>query len=429
MKQKLIFNLKDNASIESTPFERKTQRRINVKRTNAITISDSDSNKENNSVFCNQSCNLKLIAKSPTCAKLIKQEGFLTNQNYHEIVEFKEIVCSELPRIGRPYLIKKQLNFDYKTILIKYDHKVKYRKITNNQVLGGCLFKPYLLDNFIELVYFCIDKTQQGQVRIIKLDNDIIQGLGNELMDHLKAYAQKEDISYIIAYADNNAIQFFKKQGFIHEISLPKTQYMNLIEHFVGAQLMGFKIIPELDYLNLKSVLQRQVVVLAEALKNLLPLNQLYLPYYIDEEQRQDIVDSLDPTFESSDLIEVKPSKGNNPKRVAKFQHLLIDQLMKKQNLHYHITKCCIFKQFKLFEELNFRTMTELSQRILRIFTEFKCTCGGSKKLERTKQYVESMIAVVQNSDDSDDDQNFDSKFQFKGKKRSKKELYKRGNC
>jgi histone acetyltransferase len=41
-----------------------------------------------------------------------------------------------------------------------------------------------------------------------------VKGYGTRLMNHLKDYAQKDGIQYFMTYADNNAIEYFRKQGF-----------------------------------------------------------------------------------------------------------------------------------------------------------------------------------------------------------------------
>ena len=39
-----------------------------------------------------------------------------------------------------------------------------------------------------------------------------LQGYGTHLMNHLKEYAKQEKIWYFLTYADNGAIEYFKKQ-------------------------------------------------------------------------------------------------------------------------------------------------------------------------------------------------------------------------
>ena len=39
-------------------------------------------------------------------------------------------------------------------------------------------------------------------------------GLGSSIIESLKLHASVKDFSTIVTYADNNAITFFKKQGF-----------------------------------------------------------------------------------------------------------------------------------------------------------------------------------------------------------------------
>lgn len=41
-----------------------------------------------------------------------------------------------------------------------------------------------------------------------------VKGYGSRLMNKLKDHAIERNINYFLAYADNNAIEYFRKQGF-----------------------------------------------------------------------------------------------------------------------------------------------------------------------------------------------------------------------
>jgi hypothetical protein len=87
-------------------------------------------------------------------------------------------------------------------------------------------------------------------------------------MTHLKHYASENELRYIVAYADNNATKFFRKQGFIDQHELPILDPIShVIEYFTSATLMGCKIYEEINYLNLKETLEQQLSVLVDECK------------------------------------------------------------------------------------------------------------------------------------------------------------------
>lgn len=69
-------------------------------------------------------------------------------------------------------------------------------------ILGGCVFRPFHTQRFAEIVFLAISTSEQ------------VKGYGTRLMNRLKAHAQTVGIQYFVTYADNNAIEYFRKQGF-----------------------------------------------------------------------------------------------------------------------------------------------------------------------------------------------------------------------
>ncbi len=41
-------------------------------------------------------------------------------------------------------------------------------------------------------------------------------------MNVLKAFCQNDDIDYFLTYADNHAVEYFKKQGFTKNLRIPE---------------------------------------------------------------------------------------------------------------------------------------------------------------------------------------------------------------
>ena len=52
-----------------------------------------------------------------------------------------------------------------------------------------------------------------------------VKGFGTRLMNKLKDHCKEKHIEYFLTYADNNAIGYFKKQGFSNFIKMPNEQW------------------------------------------------------------------------------------------------------------------------------------------------------------------------------------------------------------
>ena len=81
------------------------------------------------------------------------------------------------------------------TIQNKEDGTTAFR----NPIVGGCVFRPFRSQRFAEIVFLAISTSEQ------------VKGYGTRLMNRLKAHAQTVGIQYFVTYADNNAIEYFRK--------------------------------------------------------------------------------------------------------------------------------------------------------------------------------------------------------------------------
>ena len=61
------------------------------------------------------------------------------------------------------------------------------------------MFRPFYTQKFAEIVFLAV--TTQEQVK----------GYGSRLMNKLKDHARDKQIHYFLTYADNNAIEYFRK--------------------------------------------------------------------------------------------------------------------------------------------------------------------------------------------------------------------------
>ena len=69
-----------------------------------------------------------------------------------------------------------------------------------------------------------------------------VKGYGTRLMKELKEYNLCNRIVYLLTYADNNAIGYFEKQGFIDNFNLHKSVYQDYIQMYDESLLMACRI-------------------------------------------------------------------------------------------------------------------------------------------------------------------------------------------
>jgi len=70
-------------------------------------------------------------------------------------------------------------------------------------------------------------------------------------MNKLKASVQKRTIEYMLTYADNNAIGYFKKQGFSNNPKMPRRRWRGYIKDYDGGTLMECYVNPDIDFDNI----------------------------------------------------------------------------------------------------------------------------------------------------------------------------------
>ena len=88
------------------------------------------------------------------------------------------------------------------------------------------MFRPFYAQKFAEIVFLAVTTSEQ------------VKGYGSRLMNKLKDHASETELHYFLTYADNNAIGYFKKQGFNENCSLPEPRYKGYIKDYNGSTMM-----------------------------------------------------------------------------------------------------------------------------------------------------------------------------------------------
>ena len=130
--------------------------------------------------------------------KIVVDDG--SDENRIDLIHLKNIFSKQLPKMPKEYIVRLVLDKRHISLAIRRD----------GRIIGGICYRPYYEQRFGEIAFCAISGTEQ------------VRGFGTLLMNHLKAYVQKDKIEYFLTYADNFAIGYFQKQGFSKHVVMPK---------------------------------------------------------------------------------------------------------------------------------------------------------------------------------------------------------------
>jgi histone acetyltransferase len=118
----------------------------------------------------------------------------------------------------------------------------------NGRTVGGICSKMFMEQGFLEIVFLCVESAYQAR------------GYGRLLMNYLKSYLQHIEIFDILTCADNEAVTYFRKQGFNrHEILMDPKRWVGCIKDYEGVTLVHCRLRPDVDYIRFATVLKEQL--------------------------------------------------------------------------------------------------------------------------------------------------------------------------
>lgn len=174
-----------------------------------------------------------------------------TRDNLLLLLGLKNVFVKQLPNMPRPYVSR--LVFD-----IKHESLALLKKTDNEYVvMGGCCYRPFTEQKFGEIAFLAISHTEQ------------VRGYGTRLMAQTKERAKCIGLTHLLTCADNNAVPYFKKQGFSKKITLPFETWQGYIKDYDGVTLMECILHPKVDYLNIPMLLKAQKMSLVEKLREI----------------------------------------------------------------------------------------------------------------------------------------------------------------
>lgn len=167
------------------------------------------------------------------------------------LVDLKNIIAGQLQNMPKDYITRLIMDSKHFSLV-----GMKY-----NRIVGGITFR---LCNegedhkFVEIVFCAVESNQQ------------IQGYGSRLMNQLKMWAKKEGYFHLLTYADDNAIGYFRRQGFSSDITWDRKYWdIGFLKLYDSATLMHCPIDQEVDYCEISEQVRRQRVALIKKMREI----------------------------------------------------------------------------------------------------------------------------------------------------------------
>eukprot|EP01084_Bolivina_argentea_P188169 323989_1 len=191
------------------------------------------------------------------------------------LCDLKQIFAACLPRMGTRYVTRHVFDEHHRLICCRSKAKSSNANTSSNKtntsqsninypvlypVIGGICIRPFYEQHFGEVVFLAVHNQHQHK------------SVGRKIMRVMKHVAIKEKLHHFYTYADNQAIGFFQKMGFVqkktsahlrhpnkHQFasasnsssSNKKELFWDYIKHYTGSELMECKLHCAVDYIHL----------------------------------------------------------------------------------------------------------------------------------------------------------------------------------
>jgi len=173
----------------------------------------------------------------------------------------KNLFTKQLPNMGAPYITRLVFDMGAETVLMLH----------SGVPTAAICSKFFFEQGFVEIVFCAVDSDHQAC------------GYGRMIMNTLKNLLQTYEIYDILTCADNDAVQYFKKQGFNDkEILMNPKRWIGYIKDYDFVTLVHCRIFPDIDYIRFNETLEKQISRMNEKLgiKIQKPLQET-IPYFI----------------------------------------------------------------------------------------------------------------------------------------------------
>lgn len=154
----------------------------------------------------------------------------------------KELFCTALPRMPRDYITRLVFNTSHETAcLLQYPHDPG-----TSPLVAAICYRTFPDVRIAEIAFCAVSITRQ------------YSGLGHCIMNYLKEHIKKRGYTDIVTYADNAALEYFHKQGFSKNITMPEAIWHGRVKHYDQAIFVQCPLYRNVDYTKVMQRLRRQ---------------------------------------------------------------------------------------------------------------------------------------------------------------------------
>lgn len=188
------------------------------------------------------------------------------------LLELRTLFQKQLPKMPKEYITRLLFDIKHHTMALLDGERPEISR--ESRLLGGICFRPFFEQHFVEIVFCAVGGDSQIKGYGEFMMNMLKETVREEFKKHFSATQIKYPI-YLLTYADNYAIGYFKKQGFTKRITFK--HWRGRIKDYEGGTLMQGKIIPEMNYHDTYSFLVARREVLLSMLQKEHP--EIYREY------------------------------------------------------------------------------------------------------------------------------------------------------
>lgn len=240
-------------------------------------LSKLDREEEKKNVFNTHNQRLKIVSTADP------------NSSLEFLLSVKQLFQKMLPKMPREYIIRQV--FDPKHCCLVFtgapaDNSVQTSQ-SNNHIIGAICYRPAFERSIVEIIFFAINSEfhisgygtflfscfkEACKMQFASFLESADQFLKSDLLiDNLEILIGNKDKGiqpiyynnkyksdmnlYLLTYADNSAIGFFKKQGF--SLFPVSTAWKGYIKDYDGGTLMECKIHRDIQYLDKRSLVEQ----------------------------------------------------------------------------------------------------------------------------------------------------------------------------
>ncbi len=218
-------------------------------------------------------------------------------ESMRALIDLKNIVAKQLPKMPKEYITRLIMDRNHESMVIA---KRFSGASIPNKIIGGVVYRPFEKNRFVEIAFLAITSAEQ------------VKGYGTRLMNKLKAHLQSTKMQYMLTYADNNAIGYFKKQGFSTIPRIPKHVWSGYIKDYDGGTLMDCCLNPDIDYNDIYTDLKKQKAAVLEAVKECYFLKRYKGLHF----EPGELEPSSSAKKKKVDTICVEEQKGDHPHKI-----------------------------------------------------------------------------------------------------------------